>query len=333
MRSPVHLVRAFQTLALTLVMSTTALAAPHPFYQNMLQRGLAKAQQGRYADAIRDLRVAAFGTLDEPGAYQLAQVHLAVANEKLGNSDEARLAATKFLQSERLKPTYASLQLEPATREAFEKLVSSAVEPQYLAQLPSFRRSSPKSVTAVATTAKELPLPSPPAMSTPAASEPQIKPAATTTATAPMTSAPAPVPQKSAPQKPAPQTAVQKPAAAPSETALRLREAQQLLHEGKLLAARQAYEKLGQRRDLARNEMLEIGRGLNRTGAWQESAFAYQRTLPLRNGEELHMFYEAVNRYELGEVSVARSLLAKALPGLAVTREIELYRQKINGHS
>jgi hypothetical protein len=313
-----YLVRAFPTLVLTLVLATTALAAPHPFYQNMMQRGLAKVQQGRYADAIRDLRVAAFGSLDEPTMYQTAQVYIAIANEKLGNGDEARLAATKFLQSERLRPTYASLPLDAATRDAFEKLVAGAVEPQYLAQLPSFRRSSPKSVSAVASTSKELPMP---AITVPAPTQPQTQVKAAVT----------PPPQP----KPATPVAAKAPTPAPqvSDTAARLRQAQQLLNEGKLLAARQAYEQLGQRRDLSRSEIMEIGRGLNRAGAWQQSAFVYQRTLPLRKGEELHMFYEAVNRYELGEVNVARSLLAKALPGLAVTREIEQYRQKINGNS
>jgi hypothetical protein len=318
-RRPVYLVRAFHTLALTLVMSTSAMAATHPFYTNMLQRGLAKVKQGKYADAVRDLRVAAFGTLDEPTAYQLAQIHIAIANEKLGNSDEARLAATKFLQSERLRPTYASLELDAVTRDSFEKLVASAVEPQYLAQLPSFRRTPPKSVTAVATTAKELPLPLPAATTPPPA--------------APQTSAvQTPAAIKTIAEKPPAPKPVAVAPTVPAATA-GLREAQQLLHEGKILAARQAYEKLGQGKNLGRNDMLEIGRGLNRTGAYQQSAYIYQRTLPLRKGEELHMFYEAVNRYELGELSVARTLLAKALPGLAVTREIESYRAKINGSS
>ena len=321
MRRSVYLVRAFHTLALTLVLSTTAVAAPHPFYQNMMQRGLAKMQQGRYADAIRDLRVAAFGSIDEPATYELVQVHIAIANEKLGNTDEARLAATKFLQSERLHPTYASLPLDAATREAFEKLVAGAVEPQYLAQLPSFRRSAPKSVSSVATTSKELPMPSNPqqSASTPApvtTPPPQVKP---------------PAPKAAAP---APKVAAPAPAATVvSDVALQLRQAQQLLNEGKLLAARQTYEALGKRTGLSRSETLEIGRGLNRAGAWQQSALTYQRMLPLRKGEELHMFYEAVNRYELGELNVARTLLAKALPGLAVTREIEQYRLKINGNS
>jgi hypothetical protein len=43
----------------------------------------------------------------------------------------------------------------------------------------------------------------------------------------------------------------------------------------------------------------------------------------------MHMFYEAVNRYELGELNVARTLLKRALPALPASREVLLYRPKI----
>ncbi|HVR38222.1 MAG TPA: hypothetical protein VMU84_03950, partial [Thermoanaerobaculia bacterium] len=105
--------------------------------------------------------------------------------------------------------------------------------------------------------------------------------------------------------------------------------ARKSLNEGSMIAARDAYTRLAQRKDLDRAQLLEIGKGLNQTGTWQESAFAYQRTLPFRPGEEIHMFYEAVNRYELGELSVARALLSRALPALPKSREVLLYRPKI----
>lgn len=387
-----------------MVLATTAVAAPHPFYQSMLQRGMAQAQEGRYADAIRSLRIAAFGSLDEPQAYQLAQIHLAIANEKLGNTDEARLAATKFLQAERLQPSYEQLTLTDATRNAFEKIVASAVEPQYLAQLPAFRRSSPKTNGAVATRGNDVPVaprepekkpesvPPPqkeqrefqkpvasvqpqnaPAMQTAVAQpvtnsvKPQNTPAtnvapmqsATTQPTtnvvkpqnapatnvAPMQSASAqPTINSVKPQNAPTQSASAQPAntapkqitltpAPSSDAPLRLAEAQRLLNEGKLLGARSAYLALSQRRDATRTQMLEIARGLNRTGAWQESAMVYQRAQPLAKGEELHMFYEAVNRYELGELTLARALLTRALPALPQSREVEAYRLKIQGTS
>jgi hypothetical protein len=41
------------------------------------------------------------------------------------------------------------------------------------------------------------------------------------------------------------------------------------------------------------------------------------------------MFYEAVNRYEMGDYAIARKLLARALPSLPRTRDVELYRGRI----
>jgi hypothetical protein len=45
----------------------------------------------------------------------------------------------------------------------------------------------------------------------------------------------------------------------------------------------------------------------------------------------MHQFYESVNRYELGEIAMARDLLTRALPALPVTRETSLYKAKILG--
>ncbi|HEX6161046.1 MAG TPA: hypothetical protein VF111_12820 [Thermoanaerobaculia bacterium] len=372
-----------QAAALSAVLATTAMAAPHPFYQSMLQRGVAQAKDGRYADAIRSLRIAAFGSIDDLASYQLAQVHLAIAHEKLGNSTDARLAATKFIQAERLQPSYDQLALTDAARESFEKIVAAAVEPHYLAQVPSFRRGVQKPAGAVATRGNDLPIPpqpqpeKKPEATVPPPQQPKQQPVqqqpkqttnqapsavsltpvkTSTVVPAPAAVAPAqpkaqlptPAPMQSAnaqptitapkPQLPppaAPATSSKQPAATPqpSELTTRLAEAQRLLNEGKLLGARNSYIALSQRRDTARPQLLEIARGLNRTGAWQESAMIYQRALPLLKGEELHMFYEAVNRYELGELTLARTLLGKALPSIPRSREVEAYRVKIQGAS
>jgi hypothetical protein len=257
--------------------TTVASAAPHPFYMRMLERGIADANRGNYAAAVQQLRTASFGLLDELPQYQTAQVHLAVAYEKLGKSNESRLAATKFLQAERLSQAYATLSLDAATRATFEKVVASAVEPAYLASIPSFRRPAPQAVTAVASTQPVLP----------------------------------------------------KTTTAGNDAASQLEVAQQLLDQGKILAARTAFWKISERRDLTRAQVLDVARGLNRGGAWLESATVYQRAQPFVAGDEQHMFYEAINRYELGEVSLARTLLARASAALPKTREVTLYRAKI----
>ncbi len=104
-----------------------------------------------------------------------------------------------------------------------------------------------------------------------------------------------------------------------------------MLNEGKILAARQIYTRLAQTEGLPRTTSLDVAKGLNQTSAWRESSASYQKLMPFRSGEELHQFYEAVNKYELGDVNSARDLMTRALPALPVTRETSLYKAKILG--
>jgi len=81
--------------------------------------------------------------------------------------------------------------------------------------------------------------------------------------------------------------------------------------------------------NLSREIALGVARGLSQTAAFRESSAVYQKLYPLRAGEEQHMFYEAVNRYEMGDYAIARKLLERALPSLPKTRDVELYRNRI----
>src|SRR5213075_287350 len=120
-------------------------------------------------------------------------------------------------------------------------------------------------------------------------------------------------------------------AIAASDPGFQIGEAQRLLKEGKILAARQIYVRLAQSEGLSRATLLDVAKGLNQTSAWRESSIAYQKVMPFRSGEDMHQFYEAVNRYELGELTAARDLLTRSLPSLPVTRETSLYKAKILG--
>jgi hypothetical protein len=178
----------------------------------------------------------------------------------------------------------------------------------------------------------------------------QQKPAPVTPKPAPVTQKPAPAPAPVERQAPPPVVAVAKPIAesplvaaakrqpsqqtptsAASDPSFQIGEAQRLLNEGKILAARQIYVRLAQTEGLSRATLLDVGKGLNQTSAWRESSVAYQKAMPFRSGEEMHQFYEAVNRYELGDIAAARDLLTRAMSALPVTRETSLYRAKILG--
>jgi hypothetical protein len=120
------------------------------------------------------------------------------------------------------------------------------------------------------------------------------------------------------------------PAPAPPPTpAAQLAEADRALGEKRIIAARDAYRRLGATPNLPRDLALAAARGLNQTAAYRDSSAVYQKLYPLHAGEEVHMFYEAVNRYEMGDYTIAKKLLARALPYLPQSRDVELYRGRI----
>jgi hypothetical protein len=120
-----------------------------------------------------------------------------------------------------------------------------------------------------------------------------------------------------------------KPSARITSVSTEVAQAQQLLNEGKIIAARDLFLSLSDLTEIPRTAALAIGRGLNQTSAYHESSVQYYKVQPFQKGEELHMFTEAVNRYELGDHKTARELLARALPALELTRDVTFYKSRI----
>jgi hypothetical protein len=151
--------------------------------------------------------------------------------------------------------------------------------------------------------------------------------------------APQPQPQPQAAPVPQPATTTRSPLAAaarrtPSQSTdfpARVAEAQRLLNEGKMIAARQAFLAIARSTDAPRAALLDAAKGLSQTDGWSDSTAVYAKLFPLQKGEELHYFYEAVNRFELGEVTAARDLLKRALPYVSNSREVANYRGRIEG--
>jgi len=352
-------------VATALVVLAAVAQASDPFYTSLLTRGVADAQRGDYYRAVKELRIAAFGTVDEPGQYLRAQVYLAQALEKLGQHGEAAVAVDKASKAERIHGGYASVAIDPDTRTAFEALAAKSLRPEQLAMVPSFRRGSqpapvvpapapapvqqkpvavvqpPPPAVVVSTPKTQTPPPPAPVVTTPVKSTPKSTPPPVTITSvakpAPATVAPRPAPVVEKPVNESPLVAAAKHQPSQASTmmttdpTIQIAEAQRLLNEGKILAARQIYVRLGMVEGLSRATALDVAKGLNQTSAWRESSLAYQKAMPFRAGEELHQFYEAVNRYELGDIIAARDFLTRALPALPVTRETSLYKAKILG--
>jgi tetratricopeptide (TPR) repeat protein len=120
--------------ALVAVLTGTAgvawAATPSEFYLGLLHRGTAAYDAGHYVDAQKQLSIAAFGLVEAVEHYQLAQVYLTLAHNKLSDLDRAREAAHRVVLAERVERKYAGLTLPAEVRTAFEatanKLLSSS---------------------------------------------------------------------------------------------------------------------------------------------------------------------------------------------------------------
>jgi hypothetical protein len=148
--------------------------------------------------------------------------------------------------------------------------------------------------------------------------------------------APSPVPQRPAPLiTPAPVPAPVVPV--PQETAPasnqpvvdQIAAAEQMVAAGNIVGARTELRRIALLPNLQRSDRQSLARALSQTALYAESSAQYRKTYPLKAGEETHMFYEAVNRFELGDYSLARQLITRAMPALPQTPAILAYRDRI----
>jgi len=472
------------------------------FYEARFQSGVVDFNRGAYARAADELRVAAFGRVDDIPSYITAEVYLAVANDRLEHAEDARTAALKVLQAERITPSYAALKLPPDVRTSFEQLLPAYLTRDQLANVPAFARFAPQApavqsgaprpsrhtaivptptkqpnvaVTAprndnkveqqppqpaldygrlalervaagdeagarryadlafasddtnpnahaalaqiarahntwsevaehyaIVRTRRHLtddetaaylialvkigrvadamgvrrtasnavltrpdvrdalqsiepkPAPQPPASQPPAPQPPAPQPIApqpqpiapqpiapqpiAPQPVAPQPVAPSPVPQPQRPTPsvtPAPVPAPIVPAPVPQQTeptepvADQIAAAEQMATAGNIVGARTELRRIALLPNLQRSDRQALARALSQTALYAESSAQYRKTYPLKAGEETHMFYEAVNRFELGDYSLARQLITRALPALPQTPAILAYRDRI----
>jgi hypothetical protein len=208
--------------------ATMSAATPSEFYLGLLRRGTASYEANRHADAVKQLRIAAFGLVEAIDQYQLAQVYLTLTYDKLSDPDRAREAAHRVFVAERVERKYAALPLAPAVRTSFEAVAGrllSATEsaillrgaemtapspaPQRVTATPQTSAVTPRRTTTTASQTK--PANPPPANSQTSNSQP----------TQPRNTIPAP--QTTKPENVAPQTITatvqpEKPKPAPAKS-------------------------------------------------------------------------------------------------------------------
>jgi hypothetical protein len=190
-------------------------ATPGEFYLGLLRRGTASYEASRHEDAVKQLKIAAFGLVDAVDHYQFAQVYLTLTYDKLQDSDRAREAAHRVYLAERVDRKYAGLPLPPAVRTAFEALAGKLMSPSESAVLLRGAELPPAATPSqrVTTIPAQTP-PSTPRRTTPAAA-PQTKPAVSQPPAQPVSqptqprNTTIPAPKTTTPEKAAPQTAPQ----------------------------------------------------------------------------------------------------------------------------
>jgi hypothetical protein len=440
------------------------------FYEARFQSGVTDFNRGAFARAVDELRVAAFGRVDDIPGYETAEIYLALANDKLDRVEDARLATMKVVQAEQINPAYNKLPLPADVRTNFERLLPALLTREQLVNVPAFSRfasqapsvppgtplssrgpaptvptptkkpnvavtvkknedtvdqkpqpaldygrlalervaagdeagarryadlafaadeTNPNAHTALAqigrnhSTWNEIaghyavvrtrrrltddesaayiialvkigrvsdangvrnslpasavarqdvrdalsiepkPVPRPVPQQVPQPAPQPVAPAPVQRAQtpAPAPSPPAPVPAQVAPT-PVPESAT------PSVTD-QIAAAERMVATGNIVGARSELRRIALIPTLQRSERQALARALSQTALYAESSAQYRKTYPLKSGEESHMFYEAVNRYELGDYSLARQLITRAMPALPQTPAILAYRDRI----
>jgi outer membrane biosynthesis protein TonB len=505
----------FRPLGALVTCLIAATASAQNFYEARFLSGVTDFNRGAYARAVDELRVAAFGRVDDIAAYETAEIYLTLANDKLDHAEEARLSALKVVQSDRVSPVYAKLDLPAEVRSAFETLLPTLLTRDQLSHSSSFARiagqapavqpgtprlstkprppvPTPSQKPNVAVTSKKNdddvappenldygqmaldrvaaadetggqryaglalaldetnvkahtalaqiayahkawrdvaehyavvrtrrrltddesaayfialtkisrnadalgvrrglppsvlarsdvreasealdPKPAPQPAPQPLAPQPRATQPSSPQSSSPQPPAPrqpvpqpAPAPRQPEPQRPAPQppepqipaprqpvsqpssqpvSPATRPApsapvpAPPAESAdkppisIQINAAERLLGQNDIVGARSELRRIAALPNLQRNERLALGRAMSQTALYAESSAQYRKTYPLKAGEEAHMFYESVNRYQIGDYDLARQLMTRALPSLPQTPAILAYRDRILG--
>ena len=106
------------------------------FYEARLKSGETAYADKRLPEAIDNLRVAAFGLLENPPLESEALVYLALAQNAAGKNGDTDATLARFLEVERHFAPFAKAKLDPAIRASFQALLLARVNASTLAGFP-----------------------------------------------------------------------------------------------------------------------------------------------------------------------------------------------------
>ena len=118
-------------------MAASAAAGAEDFNAERLRSGEDLYAEKRYAEAIDQFRIAAFGYLDQPAASVAVLVRLSLAQSAAGKASDADATILRFLEVERLSRSYPPKGLPPEVAADFRSLLLRRVPEETLLSIPS----------------------------------------------------------------------------------------------------------------------------------------------------------------------------------------------------
>ena len=107
------------------------------FYDQRFEAGKAALASQRHLEAAEQLRIAAFGFLDEPKRLSETLAMLTIAHAALGRTAEVEIALQRFVEIEKQFGAYNGNALDPALRTRFEAILVRALPTATLAAIPT----------------------------------------------------------------------------------------------------------------------------------------------------------------------------------------------------
>lgn len=311
-------------LLLLLLPAAPARAAIDPFYQSLLRDGVQQYDLGDFAAAVRTLRLACFGMLDEPTVLGSCLVRLALAQDRNDDGDGFLETFRRLSDVEERFQGYTRSDLTPELRADLERRLVARVPAPALRSVAAFRALADRKAETKPAGADSGSRPrrgQPPA-ATPPASPPPVVPSGN----AAKGTADTGQPVVSQPVGPRPLTAEER------DGMSRVR---------KVLAGDSKAKELRQAFDVARGvadahpESVEAqhlaAEAAYRVSRWADAARYFQRGgEPPADQPEL-LFYMAVALFESGDQAKAAEILKRSLPNLQRTPYVDAYARKILG--
>lgn len=293
-------------LTVGLALSTgfgTPLSAAHPHYLGLLREGSIALERGSLDEAVRTLRLACFGLLEEPPLLAPCLVQLGVAQASTGEGPGFRETFQRLSELEERFDAYTQAEIGTELREAYEAAIRVHIPLSSLETSQAFRHLGEPADQA-SPSGDALALDREPYD---AGGAPPQEP----------TVAPAPAPALNAADLEALARARQLLAAArtrqdleePFRLAREVADANPASRTAQHLAAEIAY----------------------RGARWEEAVSYFRRGGDPADGNPMLLFYMAVSLYEAGETEAAAEALQRSLPRIEHTPLVRSYRSKILG--